>query len=134
VVAVAVLADGWTGVFFTADGPRPAPAPEALRGAVVLELPMGEPFPDVAAQYRAVVGGWRTVNGYSGYYPPLYGGMVKQMLDRSDALFTRFTGSDALNVIVDRSSGFEEFVARQPDATLVARSAWAAQYRLPRRR
>lgn len=134
VLGIAVLSDGWTNVFFTADAPPPAPAPSALRGAVVLELPMGEPFPDIAAQYRAVTGGWRTVNGYSGYYPPLYGQMVKQMLDRSDALFARFTGSEPLDVIVDRAAGYEEFVARQPGATLVARSAWAAQYHLPRRR
>jgi hypothetical protein len=134
VLGLLVLSDGWTNLIVWADAPRQAPAPAALRGGVVLELPIGDPFADVAAQYRAVIGGWHTVNGLSGYFPPLYGELVTQMRNRSDDLFGRFTGADDLNVIVDRESGLDAFVARQPGAVLLARSSWASQYRIPKRR
>ncbi len=39
--------------------------------AMVLEFPMGD-YRDLLAVYRAERGGYRTVNGYSGYYPPFY--------------------------------------------------------------
>jgi hypothetical protein len=70
VLGMFVLADGWGAIPAQALPPQ-VPNPAALAGRTVLDLPAGD-YPDIAAQYRAVVGGWRTVNGYSGFVPPYY--------------------------------------------------------------
>lgn len=68
-LALAIVAEGWF-----ADHVVPVPPPMVAgvipSGAVVLDLPMDEGWWNVTPQYRAVLGGYRTINGYSGYEPP----------------------------------------------------------------
>ena len=71
ILAVLVLADGWVSAIPAQPLPPDVPNPAALAGRTVLDLPAGD-YPDIAAQYRAVRGGWRAVNGYSGFLPPYY--------------------------------------------------------------
>ena len=67
-LALLIVTEGWF-----ADGTRAVPRPmregTIPQGAVVLDLPMEQGFWNAVPQYRAVVGGYRTVNGYSGYEP-----------------------------------------------------------------
>jgi len=68
VAAIVIVAEGW---FWdrAAASPRPMPAGIIPSGAIVLDLPMDEGFWSATPQYRAVLGGYRTINGYSGYEP-----------------------------------------------------------------
>jgi hypothetical protein len=70
-LAVFILLEGWMTVPIVA-APEWRGGGPSEPGAVVLELPAGAVDADVAAQFRAVTGGYRTANGYSGYYPPHY--------------------------------------------------------------
>jgi hypothetical protein len=71
VIAALVLAEAW---FNDGAVQVPPTMPDGVipAGAVVLEVPFDDPFVNAAAQYRGVVGGYRTVNGYSGYDPPQF--------------------------------------------------------------
>jgi hypothetical protein len=68
-IAALVVAEGWF-----IDGTQPVPLPLASgvipEGAMVLDVPFDDPFVNAAAQYRAVLGGYQTINGYSGYEAP----------------------------------------------------------------
>ncbi len=62
---------------------RPARAPSVYkelaktpRDAVVLEIPFGQPDYDVRSVYYSTVHWRRLVNGYSGFFPPHYGGTI----------------------------------------------------------
>lgn len=70
-LAVAIVAEGWT-VDQTKTAPRPMRAGVIPSGAVVLDLPMEEGYANNVPQYRAVLGGYRTINGSSGYEPPFF--------------------------------------------------------------
>ena len=67
-LALPIAAEGWF-----AGGAMPVPRPmregAVPQGAVVLGLPMDLGAWNAVPQYRAVVGGYRAVNGYSGYEP-----------------------------------------------------------------
>jgi hypothetical protein len=132
IVACVVLVEGWTNVI-AADvpdraGPRPATA-----DAVVLELPTGHVPDDTAAQFRGVVGGYRTINGYSGYAPrhvfPLQIGLQL----RDDTVLTEFRRLTPfhVNVLSDDSDGYRSLVTRsQPDARLVSEARGRSLYLL----
>ena len=68
-IAVAIVTEVW---FRASAYEVPAPVENGLipAGAVVLELPLYEGYQNTRAQYRAVLGGYRVVNGYSGYSAP----------------------------------------------------------------
>ncbi len=67
-LAVAVVVEGWC-----FDGtmlvPRPMRAGVIPPGALVLDLPREQGYGNALPQYRAVLGGYRTINGYSGQEP-----------------------------------------------------------------
>lgn len=86
VVALVIVAEGWF-----ADGVVPAPLPLVAgvvpANAIAIELPMDEGFWNATPQYRAVLGGYRTINGYSGYEPPHFTPLRRQIADlQVDAL------------------------------------------------
>lgn len=132
VVATGMTVDAWT--TFRADPvPLAAPDPEVLRGQVVLELPMS-PFLDIAAQWRAVVGGWQAINGYSGWTPSYYFAMIAASRFEDDAALVYFRRTRDLHVIVDRQQpNLVALVERQPGAVRTRQNDWALQYRLPKR-
>ena len=85
-LALLIVTEGW---FFdgTMAVPRPMRQGAIPEGAVVLDLPIEEGFVGAVPEYRAVVGGYRTVNGYSGYEPAHYYPLRRAIADfQPDAL------------------------------------------------
>jgi hypothetical protein len=71
VLAVAVIVEGWS-FDGTMEVPKPMRAGAIPPGALVLDLPIEQGYWNALPQYRAVLGGYRTINGYSGYEPTYY--------------------------------------------------------------
>lgn len=133
-LAGAVLADGWIGRIAVQPAPPPAPNASLLADKIVMELPLGNPYRDIAALWRAVVGGWKTVNGLSGYAPSGYGALIEATRFETDDLFRPFLAQHDLHVIVsDDAPRLDALVMRQQGAEIVTRSSWATLYRIPRR-
>lgn len=129
----AVAADGWVEKIIVQPAPPAVPRPDVLRGQLAIELPLGGYF-DIWAQWRGIVGGWRTVNGYSGYGPAYYPALTAASNIGDDAALLPFQRDRDLHVIVQKSSASHvEMVERQPGVVRVGENAWAKQYRLPRR-
>ncbi|MSO82170.1 MAG: hypothetical protein EXQ53_02580, partial [Acidobacteria bacterium] len=129
-----IVTEGWS-----YDGTMAVPGPmrrEAIpAGAVVLDLPMEEGFANAVPQYRAVVGGYRTVNGYSGYQLAHVYPLRRAIADlQPDALDT-YRRRDDLYVIV--RPGLDPLVTRWvaslPGAEHLFDLDAAKVYRLPRR-
>ena len=96
---------------------RPARAPNVYKafaqepaGAVLAELPLGEPDFDLRAIYYSIVH-WRpVVNGYSGFYPPHYGRLALAVSDVPrfpDAAVEALRGVATTHVIVHESAFLE---------------------------
>jgi hypothetical protein len=131
-LGVGLLTDGWATI---PAAPAPAAFPDevALRGQTVLALPVGN-FQDFGPQFRAVVGGWRSVNGYSGYEPKHYEAMRQGARYEVDGLFEPFRDRGDLFVVVNTDQPrLIALVERQPGAVCTADRAGTRQYRLPRR-
>jgi F5/8 type C domain-containing protein len=102
-VIAGVLADSWIHGLAIVPIPDRLAVEEQTTGTVpILELPLGEPFPDLAAMYRAMYHGHPIVNGWSGYFPVHYDllALVFRM-PRPEAV-AAFAGlGTALTVVVD---------------------------------
>jgi hypothetical protein len=132
-LAVLVLADGWASAIPAQPLPPAVPNPAALRGRTVLDLPAGD-YPDIAAQYRAVLGGWRTVNGYSGYFPPYYPILVNASRDNLVGILDAFQPLGELDVVVARDfPDAQQALRRQPGVAITGENAAFTQFRLPAR-
>lgn len=88
VFSVAVVAEGWFA------GPA-VEVPEALplfipADAMVLDLPLAADFGNADAQYKAVLGDYRVVNGYSGYAPPHFAPLRAAVAQHREAAFVPF--------------------------------------------
>jgi len=70
-LALLIVAEG-SFVDGTMAVPRPMRQGAIPDGAVVLDLPIEEGAAGATPEYRAVLGGYRAVNGYSGYQPAHY--------------------------------------------------------------
>jgi hypothetical protein len=131
-----VVIDGWGGPVqaFAPPGP-PAFAVDARRVDAVVELPLGTPERDAAAQYRFKFHGVPVVNGYSGFAPPHYD-VIRGALadgDGEGVLALRVIGR--LWAIIDRhadEAGRLEQWVQQAGGTLVGSSDTEAAYILPR--
>jgi len=116
VAAIALLAaDGWPAALPAAALPAPMMTLPDVR-AVVLELPLGGVFDDIAAVYRSVFHGRSVVNGYSGYDPPAYQ-VLRLALERRDEAVVPVLASYAPVVVrLDRTSSdsvrWEDFIRR----------------------
>jgi hypothetical protein len=97
-VVVAFLAESFMVI-------APAAVPTAERGvtltAVAVDLPLGEITEDIAATYRAVVGGHRTANGYSGFEPPHYAALVRGLSKHDISVLTPLRRAAAVTVTYD---------------------------------
>jgi hypothetical protein len=134
VVAMCVLADGWVNAIKTEPLPAMVPNPAALAGRTVLELPAGDPSADVAAQFRGIVGGWRTVNGYSGFAPNSYGILMEGAREHVTDLFAPLQALGELDVVVKRDAGeYQALVRRQPGVSITGEDTVFTQFRLPAR-
>jgi hypothetical protein len=132
VVALGVLSDGWNGSIPVVAAPAAVPGPELMRGATVMELPPDEAFRDTTAVFRAVEGGWKTINGYSGWEPSYYFAVVGAGRDESRDVFTPFQRLGEVRVLVaSDATRFQKLVESQPGVKLVAQNTALVQYRLP---
>lgn len=133
VAGSALLADGWIARIPAVQVPQAPPDAAVLRGNVVLQLPM-DPFSDIAATWRAVTGGWRSVNGYSGYAPNYYEALRLAAERGEDAMFRPFQQDHQLHVVVAEDDAVSmAAIQRQGGAVLTGRGGGLSQYRLPRR-
>jgi hypothetical protein len=133
VASAAVLADGWARIpaVPVPSGGERIPDPAGLRGKTVLRLPAGD-VRDIEPSYQAVVGGWRSVNGYSGYVPSYYWLVADAVRHERDELLEFFQSFGELHVLVPADAPrLRQLVERQAGATLTAQSPWLAQFRLP---
>jgi len=130
-LAIGLLSDGWSTVP-AAPAPVAFPDEAALRGQTVLSLPIGN-LQDFGPQYRAIVGGWRSVNGYSGYEPKHYEALRQGARFEVDSLFAPFRARGDLFVVVNTDQPrLMSLVERQPGAVCVAERGGTRQYKLPR--
>jgi len=131
-LAIGLLSDGWSTIP-VAPAPTAFPDDAMLRGRTVMALPIGN-LQDFAPQYLAVTGGWRSVNGYSGYEPKYYEAVRQGTRFEVDDVFETFRAREDLFVVVNTDQPrLISLVERQPGAVCVAQQKGTRQYRLPRR-
>ena len=134
-VGFAIVAEGW---FSDRHVPAPDPMPAGVipAGAVVLDLPIEQGFWNAIPQYRAIRGGYRSVNGYSGYQPEHFQPTRRAIADlRADAL-SPFRMVADLYVIVrpDTLPEVARWVAEHPGAERIHGGPDAEVFKLPRLR
>jgi hypothetical protein len=130
IVAALVLADGWVSAIPAQPLPPDVPNPAALAGRTVLDLPAGD-YPDIAAQYRAVRGGWRAVNGYSGFLPPYYPMVVNASREDVPGILDSFLPFGDIDVVVARDAPDQQAaLRRQPGVIMTGENAAFTQFRL----
>jgi hypothetical protein len=132
-VAVLIVAEAW----FSADTLR---APTAVNlflpgGAMVLDLPLSAGYGNADAQYLAVLGDYRVVNGYSGYFPPWLQPLREALARRREDALRPFLELADLYVIVrpDVEAPFVEWLEGQRGVErLVGPFPTWKMYRVPR--
>jgi hypothetical protein len=130
--AVALVADGWATIPAVA-APSPATPIESLRGRTVIELPVGDLGRDAGAVFRAVTGGWRVVNGYSGYEPAHYPALREASRAEDPALLAPFQEHGELDVLVaDDAPRLRAMMERYSTARPVGAVPGFTRYYLPR--
>ena len=134
IVSLAVLADGWVSDFPLAKAPDVWKV-EACRGfGPLMELPLGDPFRDVAAMYRAMSHGGPLVNGYSGYFPPHYAALRFGLGLRDDDVLTQLAAHGVRDVVVDSAhdgdGGWKRYVTAHPGTETVCSEDGRTLYRL----
>jgi hypothetical protein len=131
-MSIGLLSDGWSTIAVV-PAPKAFPDEAMMRGHTVMALPIGD-LQDFGPQYRAVVGGFRSVNGYSGYEPKYYHAVRQGVRFEVDDVFATYRAAGDLFVVVNLDQPrLMSLVERQAGATVVAEGNGARQYRLPRR-
>lgn len=130
-----IVVEGWFGGA-TVEVPPPMPAGVIPEGAVVLDLPIGSGYRNAVPQYRAVVGRYRTINGYSGYEPVFFDSFLRGLDERRAGTLDRYLAAGDLYVII--RPGVEPalmaWLTSLPGATELTVSGGGHVYRLPRRK
>jgi len=133
-LAVGILGDTWMTAMPLADIPRPFAALDCAPGTgPIMELPLGDTYPDVAAMYRQMSHRRPVVNGYSGYFPPHYASLRFGLALREHDVLTELAARGITDVIVDREDRdgrWEKYVASHPRATLVCTAGKQSLYRV----
>jgi hypothetical protein len=134
VVGLAVLSDGWIDRIRAVALPPPVPGADQLAGATVLEAPPDGIVRDIHSVFRAVNGGWKAVNGYSGWGPSYYHALLGAGRAESDGLVTPFQGLGDLYVLVEPgTTRIRTLIEQQHGAVRVASDDALVLYRLPAR-
>ena len=133
-VGLAVLSDGWINQIQTAGLPPPVPGADRLAGATVLDAPPDFGGRDIRAVFRAVNGGWNSVNGYSGYGPTYYNALVSAARAESEGMVTPFQRLGELYVLLEHDAPrLRVMIEQLPGVTQVASDDSTTVYRLPPR-
>jgi hypothetical protein len=129
-----VLGDGWNDRINAAPLPPAIPGAAGLAGATVLETPPDLGSRDIAAVFRAVRGGWKTVNGYSGWAPSYYNPLIGAGRAEADAMVTPFRQFGELYVLVeDGAPRLRSVVEQQSGVIRVASDNAYTLYRMRQR-
>jgi hypothetical protein len=99
-LAAAIVFDGWA---FVPVVPVPRPVPVALDADPVIELPTRGWVEDAAAMYRATMHRRPLVNGYSGYFPPHYAQLQRDLRNGCVASLDGLRGGRSLDAVVWRA-------------------------------
>lgn len=129
---VAMLVEGWMDIGIAPVDFRVARPPAGMT-APVLELPAGSVVGDVAAEFRAVIGGYQTLNGYSGNQPPHWGPLITGLGRRDGAVLAevRRHMEVLVSVHTDDRDGLRSWVmTMHPDAVPVTSSSERTLLRL----
>jgi hypothetical protein len=134
IAGAGVLGDGWNNRIRTVPIPPPLPDEKALAGTIVFEVPPDSLFRDIRSTYRAVNGGWKTVNGYSGWAPSYFNPLIGAGRAEVPELLTPFRQFGDLRVIVGEDVPRQRSVIEGlPGVTEIASDAKVRVYRVPKR-
>jgi hypothetical protein len=130
--ALLIVAEAW----FIAPTMR-APTAVSLgvpEGAMVLDLPISEGYPNADGQHLAVLGNYRVINGYSGYYPPHFGALRTALAGHRPEALAPFRQRADLYVVVrpDVEKPFVTWLEMQPGLERLPDAGMWRVYRLPR--
>jgi len=134
VLLAAVAAEGWF-TDNTAAAPKVTIERAIPSGALVLDLPADESLFNTIPQYRAVMRGYRTINGYSGYQPPFFTPLRHAIAELRPGALDQYRKREDLWVIV--RPGEDPLVAdwianHQPGGELIYKTGDGIVFRLPR--
>ena len=100
----------------------------------MVEFPLGDTYPDVAAMYRQMTHRRPLINGYSGYFPPHYAALAVGLTLRDHDMLTQLAARGVTDIIVDREADADgqwaAYVASHPQATLVCTEGNQSLYRV----
>ena len=131
-LAVVIVAEGWfVGQAMQVPSALPLYIPP---GAQVLDLPISAGYGNADAQYLAVLGDYRVVNGYSGYAPPYFAPLRNALADHRPEAFVPFRQRAALYIVArpDLEPQFVTWLESLPDPQRVIDFGTWKLYRLPR--
>ena len=127
-----IIAEAW---FTAATLAAPVAIPYVIpAGAMVLDLPISAGYGNADGQYRAVLGDYRVVNGYSGYYPPYFGPLRDALSAHRPEALAPFRALADLYVIAraDLEPPFLAWIEMQPGVQHVVDIETWKVYRLAR--
>ncbi len=136
IVALGVLADTWMTAMPLAATPKPFAALVCGGTATgpIVELPLGQTYPDVAAMYRQMSHHRPLVNGYSGYFPPHYAALRFGLMLRDHDVLSQLAAHGVTDIIVDREPDpdghWDRYVASHPHAALICTEGKQSLYRV----
>ena len=132
VLALAVLADGWVNPMPTVAVAASPFAPATLVNRVVLRLPVRDVI-DMPATYDAVAGGWRSINGHSGYGPNYYAALMYGVGVGDGSVFEPFRNMTDVDLLVpNKEAMLLQLAERQPGVQRIAAFSEHSHYLLPR--
>jgi hypothetical protein len=141
ILALGILADGWVAPFPLVPAPPawaaeqciPPQVPRSSSGAV-MELPLGEPFRDVGAMYRAMAHGRPLVNGYSGFFPPHYPALRFGLDLLEDDVLTQLANHGVEYIVINRNDDgdgiWRRYVSEHRGARQICAEEQQTVYRL----
>ena len=135
VASAAIVIEGWVRVPAVPVHPFPFVQPDFV-DAMVLELPVDSPEANIAAVLRATTGGYRTLNGYSGYEAPHFAPMRAGLRLRDTGIITTIRQRTDLyvSVLSNNADGWRAWLADTYSGAirLVGESPERALYKLPK--